>query len=62
MDGQGKADGVRSSWGMIALRMSEKHQKDSQTINIDTQIASISVNTNQTLKIIVKIKCNDSKS
>jgi hypothetical protein len=47
---------------MAALRMSEKHQKDAQTIDIEAQKASTSVNTNQTLKIIVKIKCDDSKS
>jgi hypothetical protein len=47
---------------MSASTVSEKHQNDAQTIDIEAQNASISVNTNQTLKIIVKTNSYDSKS
>jgi hypothetical protein len=59
VDGQEKID---RSWGMSAPQMAEKHQKDAQTIHIEAQNASISVNTTQNIKIIVKINCDDSKS
>jgi hypothetical protein len=42
--------------------MSERYQKDAKTVDIEVQNASISVKANQTLKIIVKINCDDSKS
>jgi hypothetical protein len=47
---------------MSAPRVSEKHQKNAQTIDIGAQNNSISVNTTQNMKIIVKINCDDSKS
>ena len=47
---------------MIAPRVSNKHQKDAQTIDIEAQNASISVYTNQTLTIIIKTNSYDSKS
>jgi hypothetical protein len=47
---------------MSAPRVSEKHQKDAQTIDIEAQNASMSVKTNQNLKTIVKTNSYDSKS
>jgi hypothetical protein len=59
VDGEGQADG---SWGMSTSKMGKKHPKDVKTTQIEAQNALISVNTNQTLKIIIKINCDDSKS
>ena len=47
---------------MSASKMGKKHQKDAGTIEIEAQNASISVNPNQTLKIILKTNLYDSKS
>jgi hypothetical protein len=47
---------------MSAPQISEKHQKDAQTIDIEAQNVSISVNTNQSMKVITKTNSYDSKS
>lgn len=47
---------------MSASEMGERHPKDAKTIEIQAKNASISVVTNQILKIIIKSDFCDSKS